>query len=131
MLQDIWLAIRTWRAMPVVSAIAIVSLALGIGANTALFSLVDGLLLRPLPLPNPDQFAVLTGVRRITPFGAIDLHKQESQIRIVIDSGDVLDRRLATTRDRLTAMFGTSRFILSTRELSHASPGRLVWLQLG
>lgn len=39
-------------------------------------------------------------------YGAIDLHKKESQIRIVRDSGEVLDRRIATTRDRLTAMFG-------------------------
>ena len=38
-------------------------------------------------------------------YGAIDLHKKESQIRIVMDSGEVLDRRIATTRDRFTAMF--------------------------
>jgi transposase len=38
-------------------------------------------------------------------YGAIDLHKKESQIRIVTDSGEVLDRRIVTTRDRLTAMF--------------------------
>ena len=38
-------------------------------------------------------------------YGAIDLHKKESQIRIVTDSGEVLDRRIATTRDRFTAVF--------------------------
>src|SRR5262245_25223411 len=38
-------------------------------------------------------------------YGAIDLHKKESQIRMVLDSGDVLDRRIATTRDRFTALF--------------------------
>ena len=38
-------------------------------------------------------------------YGAIDLHKKESQIRIVMDNGDVLDRRIATSRDRFTAMF--------------------------
>ena len=38
-------------------------------------------------------------------YGAIDLHKKESQIRIVMDSGEVLDRRIATTRDRFTAVF--------------------------
>ena len=38
-------------------------------------------------------------------YGAIDLHKLESQIRIVTDSGEVLDRRIATTRDRFTAVF--------------------------
>ena len=38
-------------------------------------------------------------------YGAIDLHKNERQIRIVTEGGTVTDRRIATTRDRLTAMF--------------------------
>jgi hypothetical protein len=38
-------------------------------------------------------------------YGAIDLHKKESQIRIVTEDGLVIDRRLATTRERLTAVF--------------------------
>ena len=38
-------------------------------------------------------------------YGAIDLHKKESQIRIVTESGEVVDRRIATTRDRFTAVF--------------------------
>jgi transposase len=39
-------------------------------------------------------------------YGAIDLHKKESQIRIVTDGGEVLDRRIATTRERFAAVFG-------------------------
>jgi hypothetical protein len=39
-------------------------------------------------------------------YGAIDLHKKDSQIRIVTDGGDVLDRRIATTRERFAAVFG-------------------------
>jgi transposase len=42
-------------------------------------------------------------------YGAIDLHKRESQIRIVTEGGEVLDRRIATTRARLTAGFGGRR----------------------
>ena len=38
-------------------------------------------------------------------YGAIDLHKKESQIRIVTERGEVVDRRIATTRDRFTAVF--------------------------
>ncbi len=38
-------------------------------------------------------------------YGAIDLHKKESQIRIVGESGEVLDRRVATTPERFTALF--------------------------
>jgi transposase len=39
-------------------------------------------------------------------YGAIDLHKKESQVRIVTDNGEIIDRRIVTTRDRFTAMFG-------------------------
>jgi transposase len=38
-------------------------------------------------------------------YGAIDLHKKESQVRIVTEAGEVLDRRIPTTRNRFTAMF--------------------------
>ena len=38
-------------------------------------------------------------------YGAIDLHKKESQVRILPDSGEVIDQRIRTTRDRLTALF--------------------------
>ena len=57
--MNLRLAIRTLRATPVVTAVAVLSLALGIGANTAIFSLVNGLLLRPLPVVRPD---LLVGV---------------------------------------------------------------------
>ena len=38
-------------------------------------------------------------------YGAIDLHKKESQIRIRTEGGEIIDRRIATTRERLTAVF--------------------------
>jgi transposase len=39
-------------------------------------------------------------------YGAIDLHKKESQIRILSEDGEIIDRRIATTRERLTTVFG-------------------------
>ena len=42
-------------------------------------------------------------------YGAIDLHKKESQIRIVTEGGEMLARRIATTRDRFTAVFDGRR----------------------
>jgi hypothetical protein len=57
-MDDFRLAIRSLRATPVVSLVAALSLALGIGANTAIFSLVNSLLLRALPVKEPAQLAL-------------------------------------------------------------------------
>jgi putative ABC transport system permease protein len=58
--RDVRLAFRTLRATPVVTAVAIVSLALGIGANTAIFSIIDSLLLRSLPVKDPARLVLVT-----------------------------------------------------------------------
>lgn len=59
-MQDLRLAVRSLRATPVIAAVAIVSLALGIGANTALFSLANSLLLRPLPIREPSRLVMIS-----------------------------------------------------------------------
>jgi hypothetical protein len=57
--HDLRDAFRALKATPVVTAVAILSLALGIGANTAIFSLLDSLLLRSLPVTEPQRLVVV------------------------------------------------------------------------
>jgi putative ABC transport system permease protein len=59
-MQDLRLAVRTLLATPLTSAVAVLSLALGIGANTAIFSLVNALLLRSLPVHAPERLVTIT-----------------------------------------------------------------------
>jgi putative ABC transport system permease protein len=57
--RDVRFAIRLLRKTPLITSIALFSLALGIGANTAIFSLIDAVMLRMLPVPNPEQLALI------------------------------------------------------------------------
>jgi predicted permease len=60
-LHDCRDAFRAWRATPLVTVVAVLSLAFGIGANTALFSILNGLVLKALPVQQPEALAYLDG----------------------------------------------------------------------
>jgi putative ABC transport system permease protein len=66
-LQDLRYAFRNMRRHPLVAGVAILTLGLGIGATTAVFSVVDALLLRPLPFHQPDE---LVRIVEVTPEGS-------------------------------------------------------------
>ena len=62
--QDLRTAVRLFASTPLVSAVAVLSLGLGIGATTATFSLINSVYLRPLPVDHPEELAYITGPTR-------------------------------------------------------------------
>jgi len=80
--QDLRFSVRSFSKRPGFTAIILIALALGIGANTAIFSLVNAVILRPLPYPDPDRLISVFGSRnRSTPgsLGPTDFLDYRSQ----------------------------------------------------
>lgn len=114
MLNDFRLAIRSLRHRPGSTALAVLALALGIGANAAIFSFVQGIVLRPLPYPDPDQI--------------VDLAETDCRSN---DAGAVSPRDLADFKTLDTIFASLAGFETDGKNVSFAgSPERLAGLSV-
>ena len=110
LLQDLRFGVRMLLKQPGFTLIAVLTLALGIGANTAIFSLINKILLRPLPAPEPERLVALNntvGKARSFPLFSYPNYKD--------------------LRDRNEALSGLLAYTMAPVSLSHAGASERVW----
>ncbi len=121
--QDVALALRRLRRTPAFTVVAILTLALGIGANTAIFSVVNGVLLQPLPFPKPEQLLQVwsaspsAGLTQAA-VSPVDLDDWRAQRKVIADiggfwyasGGSGIDLTGLGDPQRLSAVFFTPGF---------------------
>lgn len=119
LLQDIRYGYRTLLKNPGFTAVAVLTLALGIGANTAIFSVINAVLLRPLPYEDPDRLVIVweeasfAGFPRDTPAPA-NYADWKSQNRVFDDMAAMASREFSLTGDgepeKVSAYIVTANF---------------------
>ncbi|HEY3026117.1 MAG TPA: ABC transporter permease [Pyrinomonadaceae bacterium] len=142
LLQDLRYAVRMLTKKPAFSIIAVITLALGIGANSAIFSVVNAVLLRPLAFPAAEQIAVLEGVnpsKGITQSNMsvpdfADWQKQNQVFEqiagfitgnVFLSGGEETERvRASSATADFFPLFRTNAFLGRTLQADDAQPGR-------
>jgi len=121
--QDIRYAFRTLGKNPAFTVVAVLTLALGIGANAAIFSVVNGVLLKPLPFPHPEQLLHVwqdeasSGTTIPGPVSAVNLDDWRARRRVLADIAGYFYREGQSGTD-LTAMGEPQRL-----DATFVSPG--------
>jgi putative ABC transport system permease protein len=116
-MQDIRYALRLWRRRPAFAGVAILTLAIGIGANTAMFSLVNAVLLRPLPYPDADRLVSVWSRTQQFPRGLLsyaeyqEIRKQNGSLDSVgLFLGQSVNLTGVAEPQRLVGVFATGTF---------------------
>ena len=116
--QDARIGLRLLARSPGFAAVAVLTLALGIGANTAIYSVLDAVLLRPLPYPNPDRLMIVSetlenGNQNSVSGGAyLDWRSGQTQFDALMLSGRVsYNLRAGAIPERLSGMEVTHEFL--------------------
>lgn len=119
-IQDVRYGARLFRRSPGFSVVAVLTLALGIGANTAIFSVVNAVLLKPLPCPHPDRLVhiwegkVGEGASKnvVEPFNFLDWRERNRSFEkmVAIDGGVTLNVTGIGEPEALPGMMVTTEF---------------------
>ncbi|HKS39833.1 MAG TPA: ABC transporter permease, partial [Blastocatellia bacterium] len=113
--QDLRYGLRMLLKQPGFTLVAVIALALGIGANTAIFSVVNSVLVRPLPFANPDRLAVIW---QSTP--------QENSFREAVAPANFLDWKDQNTSFEQIAAFREDNFNITGTDRPEQVPGSRV-----
>jgi predicted permease len=105
LLQDTRYALRGFRKNPAFSAAAVLTLALGTGANVAVFTLVDAVLLRPLPFDEPDRLVMLS-----------ESHIESGQQRVGVLPGSFVDWRERSRSFEAISLLDETSFLITNRQ---------------
>jgi putative ABC transport system permease protein len=120
LVQDLRYALRGLRKSPTFSAVAVITLALGIGANTAMFSIINGVVLRPLPYRDSDNLVQIyetdnsRGEHKgpVSPYNFADWQKQASVFENMAAYGfDSFSYRDGAVAERMSGVMVTPEFL--------------------
>jgi putative ABC transport system permease protein len=142
LVKDIRYGIRSLLKRPGFTAVALITLALGIGANSAMFTVVNAVLLRPLPYPEPERIVLLEGINpakgiTLSNLSAPDFADWQTQNQVfeklagffsggfLLTSGDEIERVRGTlvTAD-FFPLFGVNTRLGRTLQADDSQPGR-------